>query len=129
MTHGKGRRATFTAPPVRHRGFTAFPLWQQAVSTEADLLWRAKTNAVLPPARVLSDGSYLSELAESTDPRPERGLPMRVIEYAIADPGRPQAETTRYRLITTILDPDAAPADGWPRSTASAGSSRRHSMS
>jgi hypothetical protein len=36
--------------------------------------------------------------------------PVRVVEYEIADPGRPQAADTRYRLITTILDPDEAPA-------------------
>src|SRR5207253_9532764 len=29
----------------------------------------------------------------------------------IADQGRQQAETTHYRLVTTILDPDEAPAD------------------
>lgn len=92
------------------RGYTAFPLWQQAAATGADLLWRAKTNAVLPSNQALADGSYLSELVESSDPRRERGLPVRVIEYAIADPGRPQAEATRYRLITTVLDPAAAPA-------------------
>jgi len=36
---------------------------------------------------------------------------VRVIEYRVTDPGRPQAEHTTYRLVTTILDPDAAPAD------------------
>jgi hypothetical protein len=34
---------------------------------------------------------------------------VRVIDYRIEDPGRPQAGP-RYRLITTILDPGAAPA-------------------
>lgn len=93
------------------RGYTAFPQWQQAVATGADLLWRTKGNAVLRVAQTLSDGSYLSEIVESSDRRHEHGLPVRVIEYAIADPGRPQAADTRYRLISTILDPEAAPAD------------------
>ena len=34
---------------------------------------------------------------------------VRVIDYGLDDPGRPQAEDV-YRLITTILDPGAAPA-------------------
>ena len=34
---------------------------------------------------------------------------VRVVEYRIDDPGRPGNET-RYRLLTTILDPDQAPA-------------------
>ena len=35
---------------------------------------------------------------------------MRVLEYRIADPARPD-DDTRYRLLTTILDPERAPAD------------------
>ena len=34
---------------------------------------------------------------------------MRVIEYTVEDPGRPQG-AQGYRLMTTILDPAAAPA-------------------
>src|SRR5207247_828084 len=37
------------------------------------------------------------------------GGPCRVIVYTIDDPGRPQAES-QYRLLTTILDPEAGPA-------------------
>jgi hypothetical protein len=39
-----------------------------------------------------------------------KGVPVRVVVYTIDDPGRPQAKD-RYRLLTTILDPEAAPAD------------------
>ena len=42
--------------------------------------------------------------------RREHVLPVRVIEYAIDDQGRPGAVGTTYRLLTTILDPKAAPA-------------------
>ena len=35
---------------------------------------------------------------------------MRVIGYTLEDPGRPDTQE-RYRLITTILDPTAAPAE------------------
>jgi IS4 transposase len=34
---------------------------------------------------------------------------VRVIEYTLSDPGR-RTSTDRYRLVTTILDPTAAPA-------------------
>jgi len=37
-------------------------------------------------------------------------VPVRVVEYRIEDPGRPQPDDNAYRLITTILDPKQAPA-------------------
>jgi len=37
-------------------------------------------------------------------------LSVRVVEYTLEDPGRPDTGE-RYRLITTIMDPEAAPAD------------------
>lgn len=93
------------------RGFTSFPLWEKAAATGAELLWRAKTNAVLPVLQPLDDGSYVSELVASTDKRSrERVLPVRVVEYTLDDGGRPAAAGTRYRLLTTILDPGNAPA-------------------
>lgn len=94
------------------RGFTGFPLWQAAAATGADLLWRAKGNAVLPVLERLDDGSFISEIVASPDKR-TRANPMtvRVVEYRVDDPGRPESKGTRYRLLTTIADPDAAPAD------------------
>ena len=94
------------------RGFTSHPLFSQAAGTGAALLWRAKQNAVLPVLGRHGDGSFASELVASDDRGArERVLAVRVIEYSIADPGRPQAEETTYRLVTTILDPHAAPAE------------------
>lgn len=92
------------------RGFTAYPLWSVAAATGAELVWRAKGNAVLPVLARHPDGSYASELTAALDRRREHPLPVRVVEYALEDPGRPQSEETRYRLVTTILDPGAAPA-------------------
>jgi len=91
------------------RGFYGFRLWEQARAGGADLLWRAKSNHVLPVAERLADGSYRSTLHEivGTRRRPE-GIPVRVIEYALADDlmeGVPA-----YRLLTTVLDATAAPA-------------------
>ena len=36
--------------------------------------------------------------------------PFREVEYEVDDPGRPQAEDRAYRLATTILEPEGAPA-------------------
>jgi len=59
-----------------------------------------------------ADGSFRSELVASTDKhRREDVLSVRFIEYAIDDPHRPGATDPKYRLITTILDPEQAPAD------------------
>jgi hypothetical protein len=66
---------------------------------------------VLPVAERLEDGSYLSSLHEIVNfKRRREGIPARVVEYGFKDPGRPQTEETRYRLLTTILDPTRAPA-------------------
>jgi len=92
------------------RGFFSFELWQKAAQTGADLLWRAKSNQDLAVEEVLEDGSYLSRVYEIVNfKRRGKGVPVRVIVYTIDDPGRPQAQA-QYRLLTTILDPQAAPA-------------------
>jgi hypothetical protein len=92
------------------RGFTGFPLWSAAAATGAELLWRARGNAVLPVLVRHPDGSYASELTAADDRGREHPLPVRVVEYTLDDPGREQGEETRYRLVTTILDPATAPA-------------------
>jgi hypothetical protein len=89
------------------RGFYGFELWQQARATGADLLWRVKKNAALPVVRVLDDGSYLSRVHAEPDRRTRRNpVVVRVIEYTLASTG----DATLYRLVTTLLDPQEAPA-------------------
>jgi Insertion element 4 transposase N-terminal/Transposase DDE domain len=92
------------------RGFAGLEQWRAASAGGADLLWRIKSNAVLPVRRELPDGSYLSDIVAARDHR-KRTDPtvVRVIEYVLDDPGRPQ-HPAPYRLITTILDHEAAPA-------------------
>jgi hypothetical protein len=93
------------------RGFAGFPLFEAAQATGADLLWRARSNAVLPVIERFDDGSFRSEIVATPDKRTRANvLSVRVIEYALEDPGRP-GTPERYRLITTIADPAAAPAD------------------
>jgi hypothetical protein len=93
------------------RGFVGFDLWRAAQATGAELVWRTKTNAVLPVDRQLGDGSYLSRIYAARDQRARRDpIVVRVVEYTLGkDPGRP-AKPAPYRLLTTILDPAAAPA-------------------
>ena len=90
------------------RYFFGFALWKQAASTGADLIWRVKLNMRLPRLESLADGSYLSVIYPSETDRNRRrnSLPVRVVEYALE--GEPRE--TRYRLITTVVDPEAAPA-------------------
>lgn len=92
------------------RNFYSWELWNAARATGADLLWRIKKNLILEPEELLADGSYLSHLYPSAYARQKRrgGVPVRVIDYALDDPGRPSLET--YRLIATELDPKKAPA-------------------
>jgi len=92
------------------RNFLGYELWCKAKATGADLLWRLKSNARLPRLKKLPDGSYLSKIYPSDKDRRHnsRGVWVRVIEYTVE--GVPDAEPL-YRLITTILAPDQAPAD------------------
>ena len=92
------------------RNFYSFKLWNEARATGAELLWRTKSNHVLPVEERLADGSYLSVLHEVVKNHRRRSdVVVRVVEYGLDDPGRPDVEG-RYRLITTITDPDRAPA-------------------
>jgi hypothetical protein len=92
------------------RGLLSFDLWRQASATGAALVWRAGATFTLPLLARFADGSYRSELrwnsfCTSADRTP---IPVRVIEYTL--PGVPTAEAS-YRLVTTVLEPDRAPAE------------------
>lgn len=88
------------------RGFVGFDLWRAAAASGADLLWRVKNNAVLPVVKALDDGSYVSQIVAARDKnRRADPVTVRVIEYTLG-----RGDGTVYRLITTILDPQAAPA-------------------
>ncbi|MFJ2590981.1 IS4 family transposase [Streptomyces sp. NPDC087538] len=87
------------------RGFYGVDLWRNAAATGADLLWRVRKDLVLPVVEQLSDGSYLTEISDRSDiHHTRRGVPVRAVEYTVA------GHEGAYRLITTILDPDKAPA-------------------
>ena len=91
------------------RAFVGYTLWRDAAATGADLLWRARHIAVFPCLQRLDDGSFLSRLYPSANHRQHDrdGLTVRVIEYRMPDvSGGGQI----YRLVTTLLDAQAAPA-------------------
>lgn len=91
------------------RQFFGFALWTQAHATGADLLWRIKKNMRLPREQELPDGSYLSRIYPSQrDGRHKtNAVTLRVIDYRLE--GVADAEPI-YRLVTTVLDHDMAPA-------------------
>jgi Insertion element 4 transposase N-terminal/Transposase DDE domain len=114
------------------RNFYSWALWHAAAGTGADLLWRVKGSLHLPVLAELPDGSFLarvsdpaavrartrrngqrrrrrSTLGPQTGPLP--GMTVRAVEFAVtvtADDGT--VRTSRYRLITTLLDHRRYPA-------------------
>jgi hypothetical protein len=111
---------------IADRNFYSWGLWHAAAATGADLLWRVKSSTLLPPARVLPDGSYLAVIPDPAanvrrirrngarrrrgsrlppDTAAVPGVTVRVIEFWVrvaAETGRTRPEP--YRVITTLLD-------------------------
>jgi hypothetical protein len=108
------------------RNFYSFHLWQQALNTGADLLWRVTSTVTLPVLESLSDGSYrsvvinpkvsgarrsklLDQLRHGETVSSEWAIPVRVIEYEIPDrAGNGTGELVC--LVTSILDPSEVTA-------------------
>jgi hypothetical protein len=85
------------------RNFAAGALLRQVAQTGADFLVRTKTGngaPILPVQRRLPDGSYLSTFGKTT---------VRVIDADITLTTKAGRETSTYRLITTLLDPQHYP--------------------
>lgn len=91
------------------RYFLGFELWNQARGTGCDLLWRANKNRILPREKRLADGSFLSRIygSQKDQQKGVNGVDVRVVEYRLD--GIEGSEPI-YRLITTILDHEIAPA-------------------
>lgn len=113
------------------RNFLGHRLWTAARERGTHLLWRAKQDSPeLPVQHVLPDGSYQSTLYDPADarawrrnvrrnrkrghrppkPRPIKGIRVRVIEAEITITVDGNTRTEGYRLVTSLLDPKAAPA-------------------
>ncbi len=73
------------------------------------LIWRVKSRHILEPQQQLPDGSYLSKIYPTQyDRKVDRnGVVVRVIEYKF----KWQRNAEVYKLITTVLDHEQAPAE------------------
>lgn len=139
-SHGERRLAAALACHLRagmlllaDRGFYSWGLWHAAAGTGAHLAWRVKGGMHLPVVRELPDGSWITrvddpyhrQLRHSRDwknrarrtgrPRESGPLPgaltARVVEFTVTAAGDDgTARTSRYRLLTTLLDCRQAPA-------------------
>ena len=109
------------------RNFFSMHRWIRFAGTGAHLAWRVKNGSKSLPARIIAtlpDGSVLVRLHESDsmlthrraktgDPTPTR-LPdtiARLVEFTLTvtdDAGK--ARTTRFRILTTLLDTEQYPA-------------------
>src|SRR4051812_8889916 len=107
------------------RNFPGHELWGLAAATGADLAWRIKRTNVFVPVRRLPDGSYLSVMGTPAEnlrhgrarhegrplPGPPAGHPVRIVEYDVTIDSRDgDARTEAFRLVTTLLDHEQAPA-------------------
>src|ERR1700681_594380 len=91
------------------RGFFGFEMWKQAAATGAELLWRVRKNIQVPCEKRPPGGSYLSRIhpSQQDQRRGRNGVMVRVIEYRLE---RVEGAEPLYRLATTILDHELAPA-------------------
>lgn len=95
---------------VADRGFFSYTLIKDLLATGADVLVRVRANTVLPVMEELRDGSYRSRIYPDSRHRKHdtAGIDVRVIEYDVIGPGDSR---TQFRVITSFVDPEAAPAE------------------
>jgi hypothetical protein len=93
------------------RGFHSYEMVRRTLAREAHFLGRTKGHVVLTPTELLADGSFLATVYPTPKARrrSEDGIVVRVIEYALDTADQPGREV--YRLITSLLDPAAFPAE------------------
>lgn len=87
------------------RSFAVAEMWSALIERGLWLVWRTDS-AAGPPLKVLDDGTYLSELR--TDPTAGTPARVRVIEYTVE--GDDGEDPEPFTLITSLTDPDKAPA-------------------
>jgi Insertion element 4 transposase N-terminal/Transposase DDE domain len=89
------------------RYFPGHDLWNEALGTGAELVWRIRQKIRLPETAELPDGSRLARFHRRWQKgRPQgEGVAVRVIDYRVSG----KEET--IRIITSILDHQKAPAD------------------
>ena len=92
------------------RDFNGYEHWCAARATGAHLLWRCAANRQLPVLQALPDGSFISRILPGKElarrDSSALAISVRVIEYTLA---ATNGEHTRYRLLTSLLEPTQAP--------------------
>jgi transposase IS4-like protein/DDE family transposase len=115
--HGAARQLLRSVGPAMlvelDCGLYSHALLAAILAREADFLARVGSTPQLAPEELLADGSFLTTVyADATARRRQAGgVLVRVLEYELDDPARP-GRGRRYRLVTSLLDPCAAPAEG-----------------
>jgi hypothetical protein len=110
-----GRRLLRSAGPgtlvLWDRGFQNVAMVEAVQARGADFLGRLPATVRPVPVRALADGTLLVRLRPADHPRRYRGahVVVRLIRYTRDDPQRP-GHRAEHRLVTSLLDPDAAPA-------------------
>lgn len=92
-------------------GLHSYTLVQGVQARGAHVLGRLSAKVQPTPIRRLPDGSYLAKLWAGDKKARRRGeyTEVRVIAYTFTDPQAPGYQQ-RYRLLTTLLDPEQFPA-------------------
>ena len=87
------------------REYLVLDLWEECLDTGAALLWRVSKSWKLEKTQKFKDGSWLSTIRSPQGRGPRKERTVRVIQYEV------EGSDDVYRLVTSILDPDEAPAD------------------
>lgn len=90
------------------RNFFSYPLWKTALVSGAALLWRARSDLILPKLKCLSDGSYLTKIYPSPRACSRCRRHLGTLDYVSPREGT-------GRVSTALLDP--RPAEGAGHST------------
>jgi hypothetical protein len=116
------------------RNFAGYELWGLVTSAGPDMAWRIKKNLVLPPVRILGDGSFLTVMPTPAENarlgqarargKPLRELPqghlIRVIEYTVTvTTADGSTRTEPFRLATCAPSPRTSPARSYTPSSPS----------
>ena len=93
------------------RGFQNVAMVEAVQARGADFLGRLPATVRPLPLHTLADGTVLVRLRPADHPRRYRGVHVvvRLIRYTLDDPQRP-GHRVEHRLVTSLLDPRAAPA-------------------
>jgi len=113
--HAAARRLLRSLDPsmlvLWDRGLHSYDLVAEVVARDGQFLSRLPSGAKPTAVLTLPDGTQLVRLAPSDRARRRQGehVIVRLIGYTLDDPNRP-GHLQAHRLITSLLDPQAAPA-------------------